>query len=253
MLIYYFYFILVFVVGLCVGSFINVIIFRLDKKSGILNGRSECPKCKTQLKWYDLVPVFSFIMLRGKCRYCRKKISYVYPFVEILTGLIFVIFFIFNPEMGYIGILNLFLIILFVILLLIDYLRFIIPNKILIIILALTLIINLVFKRGEILSLFITALISAAFFGIIYIASKGSWIGLGDVKLGFVLGFLFGYPFTLLIIVFSIWAGAVVGLSLIVFKKASMQTALPLGAFLSLFSIIYLIFQNETQIFKTLF
>lgn len=81
---------LIFILGLCIGSFLNCVIYRLEQKKS-LKGRSFCPHCKHTLGWLDLTPVFSFLFLRGKCRYCHKKISIQYPLVEIATGLIFLL------------------------------------------------------------------------------------------------------------------------------------------------------------------
>jgi leader peptidase (prepilin peptidase)/N-methyltransferase len=80
-----------FVLGLIIGSFLNVIICRLDLAESIVHGRSHCPKCKAEIRWYDNVPVLSFVMLRAKCRECMEKISWQYPFIEILTGIVFLL------------------------------------------------------------------------------------------------------------------------------------------------------------------
>ena len=83
--------ILIFIIGLSIGSFLNVVIFRLNnKEGGILTGRSKCPKCLKQLRWYDLFPIISHLSLRGKCRYCKIDISLVYPVVELLTAFSFI-------------------------------------------------------------------------------------------------------------------------------------------------------------------
>src|SRR3989338_6234982 len=79
----------ILVVGLSVGSFLNVVIFRLDKKGGILFGRSECRSCGHIIRWYDMVPVAGFLFLKRRCRHCRQKISLIYPAVEILTAVAF--------------------------------------------------------------------------------------------------------------------------------------------------------------------
>ena len=81
--------VLIFIIGLIFGSFLNVVIYRL-KNDLPISGRSFCPRCRAQLKWSDLIPVFSFLWLRGRCRYCHKKISWQYPIVEILSGFIWV-------------------------------------------------------------------------------------------------------------------------------------------------------------------
>jgi leader peptidase (prepilin peptidase)/N-methyltransferase len=76
-----------FIFGICVGSFLNCVIYRLETKQSFFRGRSFCPKCHHILRWYELIPILSFIFLKGKCRYCGKKISWQYPLVEISTGI----------------------------------------------------------------------------------------------------------------------------------------------------------------------
>src|SRR3989344_3846242 len=84
--------IFIFVIGICIGSFLNVVILRLEKSEN-LGGRSYCPNCKHSLAWFDLIPVFSFLFLWGKCRYCHEKISIQYPTVEIITAVLFLLIF----------------------------------------------------------------------------------------------------------------------------------------------------------------
>ena len=86
-----FIFMVVFLTGLVVGSFLNCVIYRLNTKESFLFSRSHCPKCHHILKWYDLIPILSFIIVKGKCRYCKKKISWQYPLVEIATGIVFLL------------------------------------------------------------------------------------------------------------------------------------------------------------------
>ena len=86
-------YLLIFVFGLIIGSFLNVIILRIDDLKSVLSGRSHCPNCKKDLAWYDLIPVLSFLILRGRCRMCREKISLQYPLVEIATAGLFVLLF----------------------------------------------------------------------------------------------------------------------------------------------------------------
>ena len=85
-------YLLVFVFGLLMGSFLNCVLFRLEESSlSFLKGRSYCPKCRKELSWFDLVPVLSFVFLLGKCRYCKEKISFHYPLVEIMVGIVFML------------------------------------------------------------------------------------------------------------------------------------------------------------------
>ncbi|MBU1136824.1 prepilin peptidase, partial [Patescibacteria group bacterium] len=151
MLIYFF----IFLFGLSVGSFLNVVIFRLEKDKLILSGRSKCPKCKTVLKWHDLIPVLSFIFTWGRCRYCQKKISWQYPMVEIFTGIIFLLIFKqFSLPAGEAGILNFqtlelfyyFIIVSFLIIIFVYDLRhYLIPDKIVFPAIVIAVIFNLQF------------------------------------------------------------------------------------------------------------
>src|SRR5688572_4138812 len=112
MLLSHFIFILfIFAFGACVGSFLNVVVWRLPRNESLVSPPSRCPKCKTRLAWFDNIPVFGWILLRGRCRYCKQPISPRYPIVEAITGLLFVfyyvMFFIFQhgpcpPEVTYI-------------------------------------------------------------------------------------------------------------------------------------------------------
>ena len=86
-------YITIFIFGTLIGSFLNCLIYRLENKKGFVLGRSICPKCKHKLAWYDLIPIFSFILLKAKCRYCKKAISWQYPVIEITAGLLFIFLF----------------------------------------------------------------------------------------------------------------------------------------------------------------
>ena len=129
---------LIFIFGLIIGSFLNVVICRLKTKESIFFTRSKCPKCGVVLKWYDLIPVLSFLIQKGKCSYCRGKISLQYPIVEIITGLLFLQIFNFKflilnefLILNYLNLFYYFLIISFLIIIFVYDLRhYIIPDKI---------------------------------------------------------------------------------------------------------------------------
>ncbi|MFH1461148.1 MAG: prepilin peptidase, partial [Patescibacteria group bacterium] len=132
--------VLIFIFGLMIGSFLNVAICRLETKEKILISRSHCPRCGTILKWFELIPILSFLIQKGRCRYCGKRISFQYPMVEIFTGLLFFLIFnfqfsIFNKfsifnfqtlELFYYFIIVSFLIVIFVY----DLKHYLIPDKI---------------------------------------------------------------------------------------------------------------------------
>lgn len=188
MLINYLTDIFIFVFGLCIGSFLNCAIYRLEENKKI-TGRSFCPNCRHNLSWQDLFPVLSFIFLRGKCRYCKKKISWQYPLVELFTGILFVLIFnqsaIFNSL--YLLVISCFLIIIFIF----DLKHYIIPDKILFPAIIIAVIYNLIFWQNIINNL-LAAVIACGFFLIIFLISKGKWMGFGDVKLAFLMGLFLG-------------------------------------------------------------
>lgn len=243
-----------FILGLILGSFLNVLLFRLDREGGIIWGRSKCPKCKSQLNWRDMIPLLSFILLKRKCRYCKERISFIYPIVELLTGLIFALFYI---QLGFpFNISNIFQLILIYFLIAIlffDYIYYLIPDKIVLPLALSSLVLAVIVRRPELINLLISGLIFGGFFAILYIISKGRWIGLGDAKLSLLIGLSFGYPDSFLVIVGSIWTAALLGLILIVFKKASFKSELPFGSFLAAYSILLIIYQYEIQKFTHLF
>lgn len=232
------------------GSFLNVIIFRLDKKAGIFRGRSECRGCKNVLKWYDLIPIVSFLILQGRCRYCKKNISRIYPSVEIITAISFWAYFYFRGFTAG-SIYDLILISAFVALLFFDLLYFLIPDKIIFPLIVLALIYN--FTTPDFENRLATALVLSAIFAIMHIASRGRWMGLGDAKLVFLIGMVFGYPLGALAVLLSVWTAALIGAGLVATKKATLKTALPLGTFLAFSSIIFIIFQNELQKISRIF
>lgn len=242
-----------FLFGLCVGSFSNVVLARLDRKAGIISGRSECPRCHKDLKWYDLVPLASFVVLGGRCRYCRKPISAWYPAVELLFGVTAVVFVrqygvSLDPRL----IVQAIFLWGFLLLALFDLKYFILPDKLTLPFAALALVVAL-FLNPNPGQYVLSGFLLAGFFAILNLASRGRWMGLGDAKLGLFIGFTFGYPATLLIALFAVWSGALVGLGLMFSGRATMKTALPFGTFLALVSVIFIIFNSELSILNSYF
>jgi len=227
-----------------VGSFLNCVIYRLEKNESFLKGRSFCPHCKHILGWQDLIPVLNFFILKGKCRYCHQKISIQYPIVEIATGLLFLLIFNFQFQISkqflifnllnlfYYWIIASFLVVIFVY----DLRHYIIPDKIIYPAIALTLIFNfkfLIFKQFQIFkSSILSALGASAFFLLIFLISRGKWLGFGDVKLGFFMGLFLGFPNILVALFFSFFIGAIIGVGLIISGKKTLKSEVPFGPFL---------------------
>ena len=239
---------LIFFIGLCLGSFLNVLLVRLDKKEGIITGRSECPKCLQQLKWYDLIPLISYIILRGKCRYCRSVISPIYPITELVTALVVTLYFWSSGfYLGPSDIFAVFVLVSMIALLFFDALYLILPDKIVFMLSGTALIYGIFFKKPELINLLVSGFLFGSFFAILYIVSRGKWMGFGDVKLAFAIGLILGYPLGFFAIILAIWTAALVGVVMIVLKKASLKTALPFGSFMAGSTIIFIIFKNVIE------
>jgi len=220
---------IIFIFGLVVGSFLNCVIYRL----ALPRGRSYCPYCKHILSWQDLIPVLSFLILKGKCRYCQKKISFQYPLVEIVTGLLFVLIFWhlgfgFDLAFGIWILISCFLIIIFVY----DLKHFIIPDKIIYPAIAVVFIYNVLQGPALLMRSGLAAILAAGFFLSIVLVSRGRWMGLGDVKLAFLMGLFLGFPNILIALFFAFLIGAIIGVGLILAKRKTLRSEVPFGPFL---------------------
>jgi leader peptidase (prepilin peptidase)/N-methyltransferase len=239
--------IFVFLLGLCIGSFLNCFIYRLEQKKS-LKGRSFCPRCKHTLSWKDLFPVFSFLFLKGRCRYCKKQISVQYPLVELMTGLIFVLILNKFQISNFINLIFLFyissvLIIIFVY----DLKHCLIPDKVLFPAIAITLIYNLIppYDWQHIFYNFLAVLIASGFFLIIFLISRGKWMGFGDVKLAVLMGLLLGLPGVLVALFLAFFFGAIIGVILMVFEKKSLKSEIPFGPFLIAGTLIVMLWGSQ--------
>ncbi|MDD5552171.1 MAG: prepilin peptidase [Candidatus Pacebacteria bacterium] len=250
----YFLYLFIFLLGLCVGSFLNVLILRLPKGKKA-KGRSYCPKCKKKLRWHELIPLFSFIFLCGKCSRCKKPISFQYPLVEFLTGLFFVLnsWQIIKTS----GVLNFETIIeilfwffflgVLIVIFSTDFKFFIVPDRVIYpaILVAFS---YQVFKffslnnwkpsftfgalRPVFTSVFAGA-ISALFFFSLILLTKGKGMGLGDVKIAAFMGILLSFPNIFVALFLAFFSGSVIGLILIILKRKKLKSEVPFGCFLA--------------------
>ncbi len=235
----YFFWILIFLFGSALGSFISVIANRYNTGLPFLKGRSICFSCSTQLQNKDLFPIFSFLFLKGRCRYCGSKIPKETFITEISMGVLTVLA---ALKSGFLGsgfsiILNTFPIIHFLILTFIfgtillisvyDIKHFIIPDSFLIFLFIFSFL-YIILNTYPIIQSLLSGLILAAPFFLIFLISKGTWFGLGDVKYIAVFGFFLGFSVGLSAVVLSFWIGAVVSLSLLALKKLTPYIHLPL-------------------------
>ncbi|MFH1890921.1 MAG: prepilin peptidase [Candidatus Kuenenbacteria bacterium] len=264
----YFICIFVFFFGLIIGSFINCVIYRLHAKKSFLRGRSFCPKCKHQLVWYDNIPVLSFLLLKGKCRYCQKKISIQYPLVELITGILFIIVFIITiKQFNNLTILDILLncsiaqlLMLFrnwvftailIIIFIYDLKYCLILDKITIPAMVIALVLNITVRYMQIgladklfyyfIILLFSGVICGGFFLIQFLVSKGKWIGGGDIRLGFLMGLMLGWPYAIAALFISYIIGSVIGLGLILSKRKTIKSQVPFGTFLGVGTFIALL------------
>ncbi|MDP3988393.1 MAG: prepilin peptidase [Candidatus Levybacteria bacterium] len=247
----------IFILGLCVGSFLNVVIDRLPKGESIVKGRSYCDKCRKKLKWYDLIPLFSFLVLKRKCRNCNSSISFYYPIVELTTGLLFVfVFFTFNNfqfsslRQGFVEqaalVFQLFLISSLVVIFFTDLKYEIIPDAIVFpsvfIVFA-----YLFLNHGSLFfNYFLTAGGAFLFFLLLFLITRGRGMGFGDVKFSFLMGLLLGFPKIVVSLYLAFLTGALISLILVIWgKKKFIGGTIPFGPFLVLGTLISLFFADK--------
>jgi len=268
------YYIIIFIFGLIIGSFLNVVIFRLENGEKIVNDRSKCLRCKHILAWYDLIPILSFIFLKGKCRYCGRSISFQYPLVELSTGILFLLIFNFfaqgglPPEadtpwaqaLGWQFLISasfyLFITSSLIVIFVYDLKHYIIPDKVI----YPAIIVTFIYKLFEIFNFsaqggpasgwqffnfLFAAILAGIFFYIIIIATKGKGMGGGDVKLGFLMGLILGWPLVLIALFLSFILGSVAGIFLILVGNKKMKSMIPFGPFLVLGTFIALFWGEE--------
>lgn len=230
-----FIFILVFVFGSAIGSFLNVLVDRLPRNESFLNSRSYCEKCKKKLGPFDLFPIFSFLFLRGRCRYCSAKIPRRLFLLEILTGTVFLyIFSLFAqnqftlPAFVFYLILASSLIVIFFA----DSLHGIIPDEINVLLFVSAFIYKYFYEGNLLLSMFSGLALFVFFLGLLLI-TKGKGMGMGDVKLSFVVGFVLGFPQSIVACYLAFLTGGAISTILILWGKKKLRgDTIPFGPFL---------------------
>lgn len=241
---------LFFLFGLLVGSFLNVVIFRIERGESFVGGRSHCLECSKTLAWFENIPLLSFLFLNGKCRHCQVSLSWQYPLVEGATALLFTgTFFIFHAYQSQeiwlrIALTSLLLLTTcFTILIAVYDLRFsLIPNNFLWglnVSTALFLAFHYFFQipglnffPPELHSSFLGALIAGSFFYLLVFISKETWMGWGDVWLGIWAGMIVGIELIQIFITLSFSLGALVGLTFLYRKKKTLKAEIPFAPYI---------------------
>lgn len=252
---------LIFILGLVIGSFLNVLIFRLprpeiSKYRNTVRGRSFCPNCQKTISWHDNIPLISFLFLKGRCRNCKSKISRQYPLVELFTAFLFFISFLIYGQNPVFLLYVLFLISLFTVIAAIDLKHFLILDSLVLIGFLVSLLYFLFFtaipqpafggaEPSTNTFYFSSALYGLLFFAgiflLLFLASRGRWLGFGDVKLAALLGFIFGLEGAVNIFYLTFLSGFIVAIILLVLKKADLKTQIPLGSIMAGSSILFLL------------
>lgn len=241
--------ILLTLLGLAVGSFLNVVIARLPAGKP-LTGRSFCPKCKTTIRWYDNIPLVSFLLLRGRCRHCRKPISWQYPAVELATAALFLLAAAAHPAAGLDGLAlallarDLAAISVLIVVFVIDLRHFLIFDVTTLPAAGVLLAVNLALGVPW-PSLLLGGILGAGFFLLQYAVSRGRWIGGGDIRLGLLMGVLLGWERLVAALFLAYAAGAVVGIILLATGRKSPSSPVPFGTFLSAGTIAALLYGGE--------
>ncbi len=222
-------------VGLAIGSFLNVAIYRLPRGESLLYPGSHCPSCNHSLRALDNIPVVSFMLSGGRCRYCGAPIAMRYPLVELLTGVLFALAFL---EFG-VSLQALMACTASAILIVVAFID---VDHLLVLDWSVAALAGIGAVRAivghDLIGALEGAAIAAAIFGALYLVTRGAGIGLGDVKLGAALGLLFGYPLGLGVVVAAFVIGALLAIPVLVVRKRGRRDALPFGPFLVLASML---------------
>ena len=232
-----------FIFGAVIGSFLNVCIFRIPAKTSIIKPPSQCPHCHHPIRFYDNIPIISFIVLRSKCRDCGGKISWRYPLVELITAvlslllflkfgltLIFLTFFIFTAVL--------------IVITFIDLDQQIIPDVLTLpgipIFFLLAIFVVKIPWLEALIGLLIGGGVLFAIAFVYQLITKREGMGGGDIKLLAMIGGFLGWKSLIFILLFSSFSGAIVGITAMIIKKQDMKYAVPFGPFLSAAAVAYL-------------
>jgi leader peptidase (prepilin peptidase)/N-methyltransferase len=232
--------VLAVVLGLCVGSFLNVVIYRLPRGQSLSRPPSRCTRCGRRLTWYDNVPVVSWLALRGRCRQCGEPISLQYPLVEAVTALVALLIVVMTPP-GILLASRLVLALMLIALFVIDLEHQILPNAITLPGIVVGLIFSAFAPPGLVQAVLGALLGAGVLYGIAaayYLWRKEEGMGMGDVKMLAMIGAFLGWRAVLLTLVMASFAGSVVGVGLMVAHRGNMKYALPFGTFLALGALL---------------
>jgi leader peptidase (prepilin peptidase)/N-methyltransferase len=229
------------VLGLLVGSFLNVVIFRFPKLKGLIAGRSECLHCKKQIATYDLIPVLSYVFLLGRCRNCKKPISIQYPIVEASVGILFMAMYLkFGLTIELIP--YLILVCLSVLIFVHDIKYLEIPEIFSWILVFFAVIAAFFVNDFSITNILLGGLVGGGVLGILVGISDEKWMGSGDIKIGLAFGFLLGLERSIIFLFLAFIIGAIIGTVLIIAKGKNGKSEIAFAPFLIIAALLSIFF-----------
>lgn len=240
----------IFLYGITIGSFLNVLADRLARNESVVKGRSHCESCKKTLGLLDLIPVFSFLFLRGKCRYCKAKLSWYYPVVEITTGILFVYtFWWLQPNSMFINSLYYFFVVSSLIVIFFADIKYgVIPDKIIFPAIIITFFYQLYTTYYMLPTTLLSAIGAFVFFFLIFFLTRGRGMGFGDVKFAFLIGLVLGFPNIIVAFYIAFLTGAFISLILIAGGKKKLRgSTIPFGPFMVFGMFVALYFGEYIQ------
>ena len=235
-----FWLVLAGLLGACIGSFLNVVIYRLPLGQSLVTPPSRCPKCGYRLKFYDNIPVFGWLLLGGRCRACKNRISIQYPIVELITAVLCVIVVWVTPP-GPLLVSRLLLLFILIALFGIDLEHQILPNAITLPGIVTGLMLSAIAPPGikdAVIGVVVGGGILYAIAGAYYLWRREEGMGMGDVKMLAMLGAFLGWKAVLVTVILASFAGAFVGLAMTAVQRGSMKYALPFGTFLAIGAVV---------------
>ncbi|MEK7644425.1 MAG: prepilin peptidase [Patescibacteria group bacterium] len=236
------FYLLFFVLGASFGSFLNAMEWRLGQAVS-LGGRSLCPQCRKKIKWYDNIPILSFLILRGRCRFCGGRISWQYPAVELLIALGWTAIVVYaTPEMGLPNLLitayQCFIFWIFAFIFIFDLKYGEVLDSFTLIPAVLSVLLSIAFGWNSWQNILVAMAIGGGFFAVQYFISKGKWIGGGDIRIGILMGAILGWPNILAALILAYVGGAIVSLGFLAVKKKTLSDSTPFGTYLSVATIL---------------
>lgn len=226
--------------GALIGSFLNVVIYRLPLGQSLVSPPSRCRKCGYSLRWFDNIPIASWVALRGRCRKCGVSVSWQYPVVELLTAILFALV-AWTTPVGPLLFARLILVCILIALFGIDLEHQILPNSITLPGIVIGLIFSTVAPPGIRDAIIGTLLGGGILYGIAaayYLWRREEGMGMGDVKMLAMIGAFLGWKAVLVTLVFASFSGALIGVAMMSFQKGGMKYALPFGTFLAIGTLV---------------